>query len=182
MATLQMIATRCAAAAVVAAAAIFSPTLVSAGWHLFHGMSLHYRGLNVRVPWLWTADTQELADDPPQNPQGLMLTKASPSLLAAHKSIATIYVNVLLPDAKPADQKEVAEWESTFRQAHAGSVVRAAPVAGVPDASCIEARSSLFPQRLEWTCISARAGWAASFDGSEAEAPVFVSLVSGLKP
>ena len=177
-----MIATRCAATVVVAAAAIFSPALVSAGWHLFHGMSLHYRGLNVRVPWLWTADTQELANDPPLNPQGLMLTKAAPSLLAAHKSIATIYVNVLLPDATPADQKDVAEWESTFRQAHAGSILSVAPVPAAKDASCIEARSSLFPQRLEWTCISATGGWAASFDGSEAEAPVFVALVSALKP
>jgi hypothetical protein len=184
MSTWSMIATRLVAFVLVTIAAIFSPALMSAGWHVFHGSSVRYRDLRVRVPWLWTADTQDLADDPPLNPQGLLLSKAAPSLLAPHKSTATIYVNVLLPDATTSQQKEVTEWESTFRLAHshADSAVTEAPIPGAKGASCVEARTKLFPNRLEWTCISVVGGWAASFDGSQTEAPVFVNLVSALKP
>lgn len=184
MINLPMLATRFVALVVLIVVCIFSPAAASAGWHLFHGMSIEYHGLHIRVPWLWAADSESLADDPPLNPQGLLLSKAAPSLIAQHKSVATIYVNVLLPDATGSSQQEIAEWESTFRLAHAhpGSEVADAPIPGAKGAACVQARSRLFPTRLEWTCISIQGRWAASFDGSQAEAPAFVKLVSSLKP
>ncbi len=184
MSNLTVVAVRCAVVAALLAMGVFSPAVASAGWHLFHGMSIEYHGLRIHVPWLWTADTQELADDPPLNPQGLLLSKAAPSLFALHKSVATIYVNVILPDEKSSAQADVAEWESSFRVAHAhpGSIVEDAPIPGVKDAACFHARSKLFHMRLEWTCISTVGGWAASFDGPAAEAPAFAKFVSRLKP
>jgi hypothetical protein len=166
------------------AIAIYGPALSMVMWHATHWGPVHYRGLRVNVPWGWTADTQNLIDDPPANPQGLMLSHFPLSLRWKGQEYEGIDVNVLLTDGNVSDQQARQSWEELFRDSHLhdGFEVRRPPSALPNGADCLVARPKQGTVRVEWSCISTTNGWMASFAGQPAEVPIFLRIVSGLKP
>lgn len=164
--------------------AVYGPALSMVMWHATHWGPVKYRGLSVRVPWGWTADTQNLVDDLPANPQGLMLSKLPTSLRFHGQDYEGIDVNVLLPGGDGSGEQAHRSWEQLFRGSHSreGFDVRA-PGQGVPrGADCLVAIERRDAVRVEWSCISTTSGWMASFAGQPTEVPVFLRVVNGLTP
>jgi hypothetical protein len=181
------------AALLVAAACWYSPLLTAAGWHLVHPRGrVVYRGLNVLVPWPWTADLESLRADPEVNPQGLSLKK-TPLSLDRRLANQSIFITVISLDPGLTAEQQTAAWMQSFRATHPGANFEpAAPAQVPPGAGCLSARShwngggwnggALEEGGMVWTCISVQQGWVADFEGRSPDAPVFFDIVRNLKP
>lgn len=163
-------------------AVYYTPWLVSLGWHAAHGMSVHYRGLRVRVPLGWTALTTAPEDDYPENPQGVTIEKQPKSLAFDPDGPEMMYFNLLLPDPKTTASQQIGEWQDFFRQAHPDSRFDLAPLAGVPSGmDCLQATPRGNRAAAALACVSLKDGWLARFAGSQANVPLFLEIAGGLK-
>jgi hypothetical protein len=166
------------------AIAIYGPALSMVMWHATHWGPVRYRGLAVKVPWGWTADTQNLIDDPPANPQGLMISRLPLSLRFKGQDYEGIDVNVLLARDASSDRQARQSWEEIFRSSHlSNAFIVTTPQSPLPHGTdCLVAKPVQEPGRVEWSCISASNGWMASFAGQPADVPTFLGVLRGLKP
>jgi hypothetical protein len=168
-------------------AVYYSPALTSLGWHIIHGNAIDYRGLRVEVPWGWTADLALMKEDFPANPQGITLQKPPKTLNIEARGPELIYINLLLPDGRSTPPQQAAEWKGLFQQSHPGSEFNVAVPANFPQGiDCLEAipRSAIpdAPTGTALGCISLQGGWLADYAGSHSNVPVFLKVISGLKP
>jgi hypothetical protein len=163
-------------------AVYFTPTLVSLGWHVMHGMTLNYRGLQIQVPLGWTADLTLMKDDYPANPQGVTLEKQPKTLAFEVAGPEMMYFNLLLPDERSTPAQQLAQWESLFRQAHPSSdfdIFRRNNLSA--DTDCLEATPRGNHVGAALACISVKNGWVAEFAGAQAHVPLFLAIAANLK-
>jgi hypothetical protein len=160
----------------------YSPWITASLWRVFHPQGqVQYRGLLVRVPWPWIADTDALREDPTVTPQGLALKKMPPTL-TQRVAAQSLFVTVISPDPGVTAEEQTAQWMRVFRDSHPGAKFEATtPVAVPPGASCLSADIPSKPDDVVWTCISVSAGWVANFEGHERDEPVFFKVIGGLK-
>jgi len=171
-----------AAAAVVAVAGWYAPTVTAAGWHVFHPRGwVTYRGLQVVVPWPWVSDVDAVEADPTVSPEGISMKKTAYTM--AHRQPAqTIFITVISPEPGLSPEQQVARWMESFRAAHPGREFDATPpVAIPPGASCLGAQRPGDDRDVVWTCISVSGGWVAGFEGHAREESTFFRIVADLK-
>ena len=61
----------------------YGPVITASLWHVCHPRGwVEYRGLRVRVPWPWVADTEAEDADPTMTPQGLQLKRMPREMFA----------------------------------------------------------------------------------------------------
>jgi hypothetical protein len=166
----------------VAVACWYSPLVTAGLWHLFHpGGWVSYRGLRIRVPWPWIADTELDSADPTVAPQGLALKK-SPTTANRLSAGQLIFVTVISPDPGTTAEQQTSEWMRSFRETHPGRAFSdRTPVALPSGASCLQARSRQQNKEEVWTCISVENGWVSNFEGRPGEETAFFEIVRNLK-
>jgi hypothetical protein len=170
-------------APIVLLAVYYTPWLVSLGWHAMHGMSVKYRGLQVRVPLGWTALTNPPEDDYAGNPQGITIEKQPKTLAFAADGPEMAYFNLLEPDPKTTQAQQIEEWHKLFRQAHPDSTFDVTALTGVPAGmDCLQATPHGDPFAAALACVSPSEGWLAQFAGSQAHVPLFFQIAANLKP
>lgn len=167
---------------IICLAVYYSPLLVSLGWHATHGMSIHYRGLHIRVPFGWTAMPTAAEDDYPDNPQGVTIEKQPMTFAFDSGGPEMMYFNLLLPDPKTTPSEQVAEWQNLFRQAHPVSGFDVGPAAGAPSGmDCLQATPRDGQASAALACVSSKGDWLAQFAGSQAHVPLFLEIAASLK-
>ena len=167
---------------IICLAVYYSPSLVSLGWHIMHGSSIHYRGLRVRVPFGWTADLTLSKDDFPENPQGVTLEKQAKTLSFQAPGPQMMYFNLLLPDPANTPARQADEWDNFFLQAHPASafdIVRRHDLPGGLD--CLQATPRGDSSTAALACISTSQGFVAQYSGAAANVPVFLQIAAALK-
>jgi hypothetical protein len=173
------------ALACVVIAGWYSPELTAAGWRVFNPLGrVEYRGLRVRVPWRWTAQTNGDKEDASVAPMGVSLRKAARHL-GEKGPPETIFVTVISSDDGLTEDQQTDAWLAVFRMTHPGVQFENQPPAEVPqNVSCMGTRSEDEPKdepRVVWTCISVRNGWVANFEGRISNVPVFFWTVERLR-
>ncbi len=171
-----------AAFVLAGAAGWYSPWITASAWRFFHPRGeVKYRGLLVRVPWPWVADTDAIREDPTVTPQGLALKKMPPTL-AQRVPPQSLFVTVISPDPAMTAEQQTAQWMKIFRDTHPGAEFEAATPVAIPGgASCLSVDVQAKPEDVVWTCISVSGGWVANFEGRERDEPVFFEVIRGLK-
>src|SRR5271170_3330746 len=103
------------AAAVVAVAGWYGPTVTAATWHVFHPRGwVSYRGLQVKVPWPWVSDVDAVEANPTVSPEGIAMKKMAYSM--AHRQPAqAIFITVISPEPGLSPEQQVAGWMNSFR-------------------------------------------------------------------
>jgi hypothetical protein len=170
------------ALALAGAASWYSPWCTATFWHLFHPRGwVEYRGLRVRVPWLWTADTEAAEADPTATPLGLSLKKRPPTM-DSRLPPQSVFVTVISPDPGITAERQTQAWLAMFRQSHPGADFEAPSPSALPaGASCLGAEKRSKPDDVVWTCISVPGGWVADFEGRRQDAPIFFEIASELR-
>jgi hypothetical protein len=160
----------------------YSPWITASLWRVFHPQGqVTYRGLLVRVPWPWVADTDAIREDPTVTPQGLALKKM-PATMNRRLAPQSLFVTVIAPDPGVTAEEQTAQWLKMFRDSHPGSEFEAATPGPIPaGASCLSADLPAKPEDVVWTCISVNGGWVATFEGRDRDEPVFFEVIGGLK-
>jgi hypothetical protein len=167
---------------IICLAVYYTPSLVSLGWHVMHGMAIQYRGLWVRVPLGWTADLTLTKDDYPANPQGITVEKQQKTLAFEVAGPEMMYFNLLLPDPRTTPAQQAAQWDSLFRQAHPASDFDITSPANLPAGmECLQAIPRASHMDAVLACISLKDGWVADYAGSREHLPVFLRIAALLK-
>jgi hypothetical protein len=160
----------------------YSPIVTASLWRVFHPQGrVQYRGLSVRAPWPWIADTETDEDDEMATPQGLGLRRMPPTMI--HRlPPQSIFVTVISPDPGITAEQQTSLWMKMFRQTHAGAKFAETPPVAIPDgASCLRADNPSNSRDVVWTCISVKGGWVANLEGRQSDEPVFFEVIGGLK-
>jgi hypothetical protein len=159
----------------------YGPMITASIWHLFHPLgTIHYRGLNVRVPWPWIADTDTAKEDQAVTPEGVSLRKMPPTSIH-HEAPQSMFITVISPDSGATAEEQTALWLNVFRDAHPGADFSARTAAGAPaKTSCLKAAYPTKPDEVVWTCISMSGGWVADLEGHPSEEAVFLRVIGGL--
>ncbi|AXC10579.1 hypothetical protein ACPOL_1231 [Acidisarcina polymorpha] len=170
------------AALFVGFAGWYSPFITAAAWHLFHPTGrVNYRGLNIRVPWPWTADVDAVKSDSFVSPQGISLKKM-PYTMDRRLAVQAIFVTVISQDPGKSVEQQTASWMEAFRATHPGSnFVGETPVSVPLGVNCLGAKSPFHEKDLVWTCISVADGWVADFEGQGVDEPTFFEVVTHLR-
>jgi hypothetical protein len=170
------------ALALVCVAGWYSPFVTAGIWHVFHpGGWANYRGLRVRVPWPWTADTYATGEDPTLAPQGLTLKK-TPFTVNKRSLSDSIFITVISQDPGVTVEQQTEAWMETFRMTHPAESFDSRTPKTIPaNARCAVARGERSDVDVVWTCITVGGGWVANFEGSRADEPVFFDIVMHLK-
>ena len=169
-------------APVICLAVYYTPWLMSLGWHARHGMSVHYRGLRIRVPLGWTALTTAAEDDFPESPQGVTIEKQPKSLIFDSEGPEMMYFNLLLPDPKVTLSEQITQWLNLFREAHSSSSFDVTAPAGVPPGmGCLQATPHNSRTAAALACVSPAGGWVAQFAGSQAQVALFFDIAARIK-
>jgi hypothetical protein len=160
----------------------YSPWVTASLWRVFHPQGrVEYRGLRVKVPWPWIADTDALRADPTLVAQGLALKKMPPTM-TQRLPPQSLFVTVISPDPGVTADEQTEQWLNIFRGAHPQAEFRAGTPTAIPaGASCLSAVYLDKPTEAVWTCISVKQGWVANFEGQRRDEPVFLEVVGGLK-
>lgn len=168
--------------ALVAVSGWYGPMITASIWHLFHPMgTVYYRGLEVRVPWPWIADTDPAREDQAGTPEGLSLRKMPPTSIH-HQAPQSMFITVISPDPGATAEQQTGLWLTMFRGAHPGADFSATTPATAPaGASCLKAMYPTKADEVVWTCISMSGGWVADLEGHQSEEPVFFEVIDGLK-
>jgi hypothetical protein len=171
-----------AAFALAGVAGWFSPWITASIWHAFHPRGrVMYRGLEIRVPWPWTADTDLVGSEESVTPEGLALKKMPPTM-DLRQPPQSVFVTVISPDPGVSAEEQTKRWMEVFRASHAGAKFEAATPVGIPaGASCLSADNPARAADIIWTCISVSDGWVANFEGHTRDEPVFFQVVGNLK-
>jgi len=166
----------------VCVAGWYSPLAPAAIWRLFHPTGwVNYRGLRVRVPWPWIANTDATGEDPSAVPQGMALKKTP--FAVNHRSMTeTIFVTVISQDPGITAEGQTEAWMETFRMTHPGDTFDTQTPKAIPaGASCTVARDDQKQNDAVWTCISIRGGWVANYEGCWAGASEFFDMLTHLR-
>ena len=166
----------------VGVAGWYGPMVTASIWHVFHPLGrVYYRGLYVRVPWPWIADSDAGREDQAAPPQGLSLRKMPPTSIH-HQAAETIFITVISPDPGATAEQQTALWLTMFQGAHPGAGFSGATAANTPTGvECLSAVYTTKPNDVVWTCISMTEGWVANLEGHRSSEPVFFEVIGGLK-
>jgi len=160
----------------------YSPLITATIWHVFHPRGwVEYRGLHIRVPWPWIADTDLIGADPTVTPQGIALKKM-PNEIVHRLPTQSLFVTVISPDPGLSAGQQTERWMDLFRASHPGAAFNPTPPMAIPrGASCLSARGYSQEGGIIWTCIFVEGGWVANFEGQDGDVPVFFQIVLELK-
>jgi hypothetical protein len=166
----------------VCVAGWYGPWLTATGWRVFHpGGWVDYRGLRVRVPWPWIADSDMSRDDSGATPLGLGLKKL-PQTLNHRLPPQSVFVTVISADPGVTAEQQTSQWMAMFRETHPGAEFSGVTPTAIPSgASCLRAGYPSKPTDIVWTCISVSGGWVANLEGHGSDEPAFFEVVGGLK-
>ena len=160
----------------------YSPIVTASLWRVFHPRGwVDYRGLYVRVPWPWIADTEGAQDDEMATPQGLGLRRM-PQTIIHRLPPQSIFVTVISPDPGVTAEQQTSLWMKMFRETHPGAEFDASDAGGDSGgASCLSANDTSNSDNVVWTCISLSGGWVANLEGHQSDEAVFFEVIGGLK-
>jgi hypothetical protein len=155
---------------------VFSPGLVTVGWHVLHGKTIQSRGKTIPVPLAWIAHPTDGLD--------VSMTRLPVSVFRDPGFMGMITVG-RAPFPGSLNKKQIyASWEAAYWNLAVANAVVSGPTFSGSDGQeimCMQSAYPAQPSRVSASCLFLQGTWIGDFWGDKQDLDTFVGIIRKIR-